>query len=402
MYKLDSRKLDAAGWYLAHAFPFALLVFLIVELWHWQFPETSEGKRPLQLERVGFSDVPGWRDDDHARAFTAFKRSCPWSVEAAKRHDTRRRQALAWVCQRALALAKPLDGDGARQFFETYFTPYKVTPEGNRHLVTGYYEPEIPGSRTRTDKFNIAVYRPPDDLTLIAADTRGNLPADLTAARKTEAGLKRHFTRKEIEQGALEGLGLELAWIADPVAHYSMQIQGSGRIRFQDGTAIRLGFAGKNGYPYTSIAQALIARGELSPHEASLSRIFQWADNAGKKGNELIWSNKSYIFFRKLSEEEGALGPVGALGASLTPLRSLAVDPRYHTLGAPIWVAAPKLEDDEDKPFRRLMIAQDTGSAITGAVRGDILWGSGEDAHTAASRTKHNTRFTVLLPNAGE
>jgi len=389
-----------AAWYFTQVVLFTLLVFLAVELWHWQFPDTDGDKRPLQLDRVSFSDIPRWAEDDHAAAFQAFKRSCPWSIRVAERHDTAQRQALAWVCQRAMALSQPLEEASARDFFETYFTPYLVQPQTDRRLVTGYYEPEIAGSRTKTEKFNIPIYRPPDDLTLIKANNRDGLPEELTAARRTDEGLKEHFTRKEIEQGALEGLGLELAWIADPVAHYSMQLQGSGRIRFQDGTAIRLGFAGKNGYAYTSIGQEIISRGELKPHEASLARIFEWAQANGEQGKDLIWSNKSYIFFRELSEEEGAVGPVGALGASLTPLRSLAVDPRYHLLGAPVWVAAPELDDKDQRPFRRLMIAQDTGSAIRGDVRGDIYWGSGDKAHDAASRTKHDAGFTILLPNA--
>jgi len=389
-----------AAWYFTQVVLFTLLVFLAVELWHWQFPDTDGDKRPLQLDRVSFSDIPRWAEDDHAAAFQAFKRSCPWSIRVAERHDTAQRQALAWVCQRAMALSQPLEEASARDFFETYFTPYLVQPQTDRRLVTGYYEPEIAGSRTKTEKFNIPIYRPPDDLTLIKANNRDGLPEELTAARRTDEGLKEHFTRKEIEQGALEGLGLELAWIADPVAHYSMQLQGSGRIRFQDGTAIRLGFAGKNGYAYTSIGQEIISRGELKPHEASLARIFEWAQANGEQGKDLIWSNKSYIFFRELSEEEGAVGPVGALGASLTPLRSLAVDPRYHLLGAPVWVAAPELDDKDQRRFRRLMIAQDTGSAIRGDVRGDIYWGSGDKAHDAASRTKHDAGFTILLPNA--
>ncbi len=390
----------SAAWYFAQAFLLTLFVFLTVELWHWQFPDTDGDKRPLQLDRVGFSEIPGWEADDHRAAFSAFKRSCPWSVRVANRHDTEQRQALAWVCERAMTLNEPLEKKAARDFFETYFTPYHVRPQTSRRLVTGYYEPEIEGSRTKTEKYNIPIYRPPDDLTLIKANAREGLPAELTAARQTEEGLREHFTRKEIEQGALEGLGLELAWIADPVAHYSMQLQGSGRIRFQDGTAIRLGFAGKNGFPYTSIGQEIISRGALKPHEASLARIFEWAEANGDQGKELIWSNKSYIFFRELSEEEGAVGPVGALGSSLTPLRSLAVDPRYHLLGAPVWVAAPELTDDAQQPFRRLMIAQDTGSAIRGDVRGDIYWGSGDEAHDFASRTKHDASFTILLPNA--
>lgn len=389
-----------AAWHFAQVFLFTLFVFLTVQLWHWQFPDTEGEKRPLQLDRIGFSGISDWANDDHAPAFAAFRQSCPWSIRVSERHDTSQRQALAWVCERALTLPEPLEPDVAREFFETYFTPYRVRPQTNRRLVTGYYEPEIAGSRTKTDKFNIPIYRPPDDLTLIKANAREGLPDDLTAARQTEDGLKEHFTRKEIEQGALDGLGLELAWIADPVAHYSMQLQGSGRIRFQDGTAVRLGFAGKNGFPYTSIGQQIISRGALKAHEASLARIFEWAEANGDAGKALIWSNKSYIFFRVLSDTEGATGPVGALGTSLTPLRSLAVDPRYHLLGAPVWVAAPELSDDAEQPFVRLMIAQDTGSAIRGDVRGDIYWGSGDKAHDFASRTKHDASFTILLPNA--
>jgi membrane-bound lytic murein transglycosylase A len=394
----------SAARYFAHLSLFLILVFFIVSLWRWQFPDVDGTRLALQLDRVSYSQIDGWADDDHAAAYQAFLTSCAWSIAIAGKHDTPRRKGLADVCRHALsgrtaAEATPLSQEKARQFFETFFTPYRVTPDASRNIATGYYEPEIAGSRTRTDEFNIPVYAPPSDLVLIEAHKRGDLPAELTAARQTKAGLVRHFTRQEIDQGALEGLGLELAYISDPVAAYSMQLQGSARIRFSDGTAIRLGFAGKNGFSYTSIGQLLISRGELSAHEASLSRIFEWAKAAGDKGQRLIWENQSYIFFRVLSEAEGASGPVGALGTPLTPLRSVAVDPRYHILGAPIWVSANGLKDDAGADFSRLMIAQDTGSAIRGPVRADIYWGSGDKAGEAASRTKHETNFIILLPN---
>ena len=385
--------------YFAHLSLSLILVFFIVSLWRWQFPDVDGERRALQLDRISHSQIDGWPGDDHGSAYAAFIKSCPWSIAIARKHDTPQRKGLADVCRTALAQKNPLSREDARRFFETFFTPYRVSPDDSPNIATGYYEPEIPGSRTRTDEFNIPLYAPPSDLVLIEANKRGNLPAELTAARQTESGLVRHFTRQEIDQGALEGLGLELAYIGDPVAAYSMQLQGSARIRFADGTAIRLGFAGKNGFSYTSIGQLLISRGELSANEASLGRIFEWARSSGEKGQQLIWENQSYIFFRVLSEEEGASGPVGALGTPLTPLRSVAVDPRYHILGAPIWVSADALKDDAGAKFARLMIAQDTGSAIRGPVRADIYWGSGDKAGEAASRTKHDTNFIILLPN---
>lgn len=379
----------------------AVLVFFIVALWHWQFPDADGDRKPLQLGRIDFSDIPAWTHDDHRAAFNAFRKSCPWVIDIARRHDTPQRRALARICKVAMAVDAAPAPAQAREFFETHFTPYRVYPEDDRHLVTGYFEPEIPGSLEPTEEFSIPVYAPPEDLVLLDKDTRGDLPEELTAGQKTEKGLKEYYTRREIEEGALKGRGLELVYLADPIAAYSMQLQGSARIRLRDGKTLRLGFAGKNGHAYTSLGQLVISRGILPPHKASLTRIFEWIKKSGDAGKALLWENKSYVFFRVLSEEEGAAGPLGALGAPLTAVRSLAVDPRYHLLGAPIWVDVPKLRDPDGKPFSRLMIAQDTGSAIRGAVRGDIFWGTGDQAGSAASRTKHDCGFVVLLPNAG-
>ena len=178
-----------------------------------------------------------------------------------------------------------------------------------------------------------------------------------------------------------------------------MQIQGSGLIRLPDGKGLRIGFAGKNGHPYTSIGKILIERGILQAAGASLQTVLDWMRADPERGRKLMWENKSYPFFQVLEKTEHGEGPHGALGLPLTPGRSLAVDPRYHQLGLPIWISAPELKDGKGHRVERLMIAQDTGSAIRGPVRGDIFWGSGAKAGRVAGETKHPCDFYVLIPN---
>jgi membrane-bound lytic murein transglycosylase A len=284
----------------------------------------------------------------------------------------------------------------ARQFFERFFTPYSITRPSEGALVTGYFEPELAGTLEADDRHRVPVYGLPDDLVMLDGSTgRGGLPDGLTAARRTPQGLGPYYTRQEIEQGALLGKGLEIAWLADPHDAYVMQVQGSCLIRLAGGGAIRIGFSGKNGHPYTSVGKVLIERGALNADSAALDKVLDWLRSHPEEGRAVMWENRSYPFFRII----GADGPLGSLGAPLTKGRSLAVDPRYHQLGLPIWVSAPELEDGERRPFRRLMIAQDSGSAIRGPVRGDIFWGSGDDAGRKAGATKHVCDFVVLIPN---
>ncbi len=220
----------------------------------------------------------------------------------------------------------------------------------------------------------------------------------LTAMRKTDDGLVPFYTREEIDKGALAGRNLELVYL-DPVELFFMQVQGSGRVRLPDGTHVRLGYATKNGHPYTSIGKKLVDLGEGKPKSMSMQGIKAWLHADPERGKKLMWENKSYVFFRLLDEKEGEDGPIGAQSVSLTPERSLAVDPSFHALGLPIFVEAPELTKPDGTPFRRLMIAQDVGSAIKGPERGDIFWGSGDGAGAIAGTTLAPAHFIVLKPN---
>jgi membrane-bound lytic murein transglycosylase A len=354
-----------------------------IPLWRWQFGETE--RLPMAMSPMAFPHIDGWAEDDHAAALSALRLSLAASDE------------LPELAERAAALGIAPSREDARRFFEAGFTPHLVTPQPEGAIVTGYFEPELRGSLERTPEFGVPVYGLPPDLVLITAENRPDgWPADLTGARETLAGLAPYFTRREIEEGALAGRGLELLYLADPAECFVMHVQGSGLVRLPDGQGVRLGFSGKNGHPYTSIGKVLVQRGELEAASATLDALLAWIRADAERGHRLMWENASFIFFH--IRREVAEGP-SAHGVPLTPGRSLAVDPRYHRLGLPIWVEATGLADDTGQPFRRLMIAQDTGSAIRGPVRGDIFWGSGEAAGRIAGTTKHPCNFIVLIPN---
>jgi len=369
-----------------------------MQLWQWQFgvdaPHIVDAP---ELAPLDFFDIDGWADDDHAQAFRAFCQSLD-VLEPGTDIDAARLHALRLA---ALELGKQPATEPCRRFFETHFTAFRVLPPDENGLVTGYFEPELSASLEANAAFSVPVYALPDDLVLIGDDDKRDRPdlAELTAARSTPHGPVPYETREDIERGALQGRGLELAWLADPFEAFVMHVQGSATLRFPDGSAKHFGFAGKNGYPYTSIGRLLLERGELDPSNASLDALLDWLRADRERGRELIRANRSYIFFRQLGPRQPGEGPEGALGAPLTPGRSLAVDPRCHQLGLPIWVSASGLPDTAGSPFNRLMIAQDTGSAIRGFVRGDIFWGSGDEAGHRAGRTKHPCQFCILIPN---
>jgi membrane-bound lytic murein transglycosylase A len=285
----------------------------------------------------------------------------------------------------------------ARRFFETHYIPYRVDEE-QPGLVTGYYEPELNGSRERSGNFQVPVYRRPDDLVQVKPDLlRAFYNDGLSVMRRNGEELVPYYTRAEIESGALSGRGLELLYLDDPVELFFMQIQGSGRVRLTDGSWVRLGYAAKNGHPYTSIGKRLAERGDR-PKDLTMEGLKSWLRADPARGRALMQENKSYVFFRELPEAEAGAGPVGAQGVALTPGRSLAVDAAYHKLGLPVFVAAPDLKGEDGKPFRRLMIAQDVGSAIRGPERGDIFFGTGEAAGAIAGGAAHPARFFILLP----
>ena len=367
-------------------------------LWAWQFGrEAASGEPAVNRAPVGFSSIPRWMDDDHASAFRTFVKSAERIASGAFSSID---APLLAVCLDALRMRAGGDEADARSFFESRFKPYRILPPPEGGLVTGYFEPELTGSLIETPRYGVPVYALPEDLVLLEGDeqSEGEL-AGLTAARATSDGPVPYFTRAEIEAGALAGCGLEIAWLADPYEAYVMQVQGSGLIVLPDGNRIRIGFSGKNGHPYTSVGRLLVERGFLDRANATLDRVLSWLRANPEAGRKIMHENRSYPFFRRLNDSEGQDGPLGSMGTPLTPGRSLAADPRCHRLGLPIWVHAPELIDPEGRIFSRLMIAQDSGSAIRGPVRGDIFWGTGAQAGLLAGKTKDICDFYVLIPN---
>jgi membrane-bound lytic murein transglycosylase A len=340
----------------------------------------------MRLRPVSFAEIEGWRDDDHAAALRAFIKSA--------HADEKLRYGDA-----AILLGEKVSRAAARGFFEDLYTPYVVEGADEAGLVTGYYEPEVNGSRERTGSFQVPVYRRPDDIVQVKPDElRAFYNNTRSVLRRQGDELVPYYTRAEIDAGALEGKGLELLYLDDPVELFFMQIQGSGRVRFADGSWVRLGYAAKNGHSYRSIGKILAKRTGDRPRNLTMDGLKEWLRADPARGRALMQENASYVFFAELPARQAEEGPVGAQGVTLTPGRSLAVDRAYHKFGTPIFVAGPKAETPEGKPFRRLMIAQDVGSAIRGKQRGDIYFGSGPEAGAIAGRTKEKARFYILLP----
>lgn len=366
-----------------------------------QSPPKPAMTTKISLKPVTYADLPGWKQDDHLAALKAFLRSCETVIAAAETGDGKAggelAPALAKVCAAAQSLARPTRA-AARAFFEQHFVPHRVVRKQGHGFLTGYYEPVLSGSRKPQGRFRTPIYKRPPDLVNVVSETqRASKSAGYTHLRKTAKGTEPYPTRAEIEQGALKGQGLELLYLADPVDAFFMQVQGSGRIKLTDGSSVRVNYDGKNGHPYTSVGRYLVDKGYMKKDEVTLQSLRRWLRADPERGKKAMWQNASFVFFREL-KGEGALGPLGALGVPLTPGRSLAVDPAFHPLGAPVYVTAPSLKISAERGFKRLMVAQDVGSAIKGPERGDIYFGSGEKAGRLAGTTQHAGSFFVLLP----
>ncbi len=376
---------------------------------------TDAATTSARYSAVPFSAIAGWAEDDHLAALQAFLRSCA-KVAARNANTTTAGNAtkgqtshvpssvvLPGICEAARAAVRTSSTKAAaRAFFEAQFTPHRVVHAASQGMVTGYYEPVLKGSRTRGNGFETPVLRrPPDLLNLVDETERGAKAQSLTHVRVTADGLRSPYpTRREIDEGALAGQGLEILYLANPVDLFFMQVQGSGRIDLGDGTSVRLTYDGKNGHPYTSVGRYLIDTGLFTAEQVSLQSLETWLKADAERGRSAMWQNKSYVFFRELKGAE-ADGPHGALSIPLSAGRSLAIDTGFHALGLPVWVSAPTLVHATPRGgFQRLMIAQDVGSAIRGPERGDIYFGSGDEAGKLAGITKHPANFIVLLPNA--
>ncbi|MDQ0503504.1 murein transglycosylase A [Xanthobacter agilis] len=357
------------------------------------------------LVPISFSNLNGWAEDDLSSAFVAFRNSCAMvsqspAVDAVASVPTLR-SGLIEACAAADALAADLGIEKpsrqlARLFFELNFRPFRVMPDTNPDaFLTGYYEPEVEGALEPGGMFNVPVYARPSDLV-----TTSGPSANGGGAVRVEAGREvPYYDRKEIEDGALAGRGLEIVYLKDPVDYFFMQIQGSARVRLGDGRVLRLGYDGYNGRPYTPVGKLLIQRGLVPRDEMSMDRIRAFMEADPEAGRDLRRENRSFVFFKVL-DLSSDVGAIGAQGVSLTPGRSLAVDRRLHTYGSPIFVevvlplSGPRSAD----PFQRLMIAQDTGSAIVGPGRVDLYFGTGQEAGAVAGRIRHRGRIALLVP----
>lgn len=357
------------------------------------------------LEPTRFADLPGWAQDDHAKALTAFRRSCGAIARKGDRVTPPRPvfSALRPICARAARLPKRPSDAAARRFFEKEFRPYTITGlEQANGFLTGYYEPEVEGSRTRSGDFATPLYARPADL-VIESPPGGGPPTNKSGAfRKVDGALVPYHDRAAIEDGALGDEGAVVAWIRDPADAFFAHIQGSVRVRLPDGEVLRLNYDGHNGQPYTPIGRLLIERGLVPREKMSMDAIRAYIAAHPEEGRALMRENRSYIFFRIAHELTAEDGAVGAQGLPLMAGRSIAVDKAIHVYGTPFYLDAdlPIGPEGASEPFERLMIAQDTGSAIIGPARADIFFGAGDEAGTVAGRIQHPGRFTLLLPRA--
>lgn len=354
----------------------------------------------LGLLPLTFDRVPGWADDRHGEALPALLASCarlktqpPESPFAPEARFGRIKDWLA-LCAEVAAIP-PADHARARYFFETRFEPVQaLNNDRATGLITGYYEAELQGSWQPDARYRYPLYaRPPDLVSVDLGPFRAEWKGQQIYGRLIDGRVVPMPTRRAIDKGALQGRQLELLWVDDPIDAFFLHIQGSGRVRMKDGGTVRLGFAGRNGHPYVAIGRALAERGAIPKDQVSMRAIRTWLAANPQAGQDLMATNDSYVFFRILEGE----GPIGAHGVALTPERSLAVDRAFLPLGLPIWL------DTTDplaagKPLRRLVVAQDAGSAIQGPLRADLFFGFGPRAADLAGAMKQQGQLFLLRP----
>jgi membrane-bound lytic murein transglycosylase A len=353
---------------------------------------------------VGFDRLPGWGQDHPAEALAPFVAGCArmgdnlgGSGEAAVRGGN----AAGWAAAcNAARVVRPGDDAAARAFFEANFQPYAVAADGRETgLFTGYYEPEVRGSRSPGAGYDVPLLSRPTDLVQIdlgafAEDLKGRR----IGGRINGGNMVPYYDRSEIVGGALRGKRLELIWLANPVDAFFLQIQGSGRVRLPDNRVARVTYSGQNGRPYVAIGKVLAERGAIPLEQVSMQSIRSWLDSHPAEAADVMDRNPSYVFFRELTGVRAEDGPPGALGAALTPGRSVAVDRSYIPLGAPVFLDTT--DPVKGQPIQRMMVAQDLGGAIKGPVRADIFFGWGHDAEEVAGRMRGTGREYLLLPKA--
>ncbi|TGQ74587.1 MAG: transglycosylase [Mesorhizobium sp.] len=361
----------------------------------------AQGSLSPLFTAKAFDDLPGWGDDDHLAAFAAFRRSAVHVLTKPYRSGALGVDFGAFAASYAEARSvSPANRSQARGFFERHFVPALVAAEtGVAGLVTGFYEPEVEASPVRTDGFTVPLLsRPADLIDIDDANRPPGMDPDLAFARRTPEGPLEYFDRGAIECGALAGQGLEIAWLTEKVDAFFIHVQGAARLQMTDGRLCRVTYAAKSGQRFTGPGKILSEMGEIPLEKVTMQSIRAWFKAHPSRIDEILWQNRSYIFFREAAVDDAALGPIAAAKVPLTPGRAIAVDRLLHTFGTPFYIDAPTLTAFDEKPFRRLMIAQDTGSAITGPARGDLFAGSGDAAGEIAGVVRNPADFYALLP----
>ena len=388
------RKVYRFLWQTGPGLGLALIAGLLSGCVSWFAPPPGIGRA------MAFSDLPGWERGHHAVAWPALLKSCDKLAPPAPMASTRPADP-AWdsLCRDARSLAAP-DDVQARAFFETHFRAHRINGDGSRDgLVTGYYEPVLNGSFTRSERFRYPLYRRPDNLvTVDLARVYPELKGKPLRGRLDGHRVVPYFSRAEIGDTQKNPLaGNELLWVDDPVEAFILQVQGSGRVRLPDGSQVAVGYADQNGYPYRSLGARLIELGLMKREDVTLTSVRDWLAAHPDETESLLNSNPSYIFFAL--RDAGLGGPLGSLGVVLTPEASVAVDPAFIPLGTPVWLDTTY---SDGRKLRRLAMAQDTGGAIKGAVRADLFLGQGSDAGRVAGEMKQVGRLYVLLPKQPE
>lgn len=357
------------------------------------------------LTKTSFEKLKGWAADDLTAALGTFQKSCARIIHRPAEQafgDADWFGAYGdWIplCHKALRMVNA-DATESRDFFESNFIPYKVdssVSKKEKGVFTGYYEPSLNGSRTQHDAYQTPILARPDDLVMVnLGDFRPHLKGERIAGRVQNGQLRPYEARFEIENGDLpEDQTRVIAWVDDPISAFFLQIQGSGRILMDEtGEELRVGYGGQNGHPYFAIGKALIENGVLTKEEVSLQTIRAWLKDNPDQASAIMNLNPSYVFFQELGSE----GPFGGEGVVLTEERSLAIDSSLYPYGVPIWLDADHPKGDDTPRLQRLMVAQDTGGAIRGVVRGDFFWGHGQEAEDMAGVMKSEGSMWMLLP----
>jgi membrane-bound lytic murein transglycosylase A len=358
-----------------------------------------------RLQRCSFNDLPGWAEDDPRPLFGAMA-ACLAHIQGAKPY---RAGSLGLTAQDLVPFleAAPTAASGsaaeARLYFEQETVPFKIEREnGRKGFVTGFYEPEIEVCDHPQGEWRFPFYRRPADLADVDDSNRpASMDGSYAFGRQTAGGIEAYPDRRDIDNGCLDGLGLEIAWAKSKVDVFFAHVQGAARLKYPDGTIRRITYAAKAGHPFSPIGRLLIDRGQIGASEISMQSIRQWLADHPAEVDEVLWHNRSYIFFREADVSDSALGPVAAAKVPLVPGRSLAVDRLIHTFGFPFFIRAESLTHlDDGKPFARLMLALDTGTAIVGPARGDIFTGSGFEAGERAGTIQNDADFYILIPKA--